>query len=289
MASILDMDLKPEDEKMLRETLETWKEEMAQHLEEENERKIQEKLEELEVAAAEYKEELKEEFADKLVVALDEMRDELRSEIIAEMVKSNPEIQILEKIKELVAPTLNEEYFQNVYADELISLKEQNDQLKEKIALDEGAKTLAELVAPYSRKTQNIIISLIKPGDAEAVTEQFYDIIENLEAINEEDKDEDETMEDEGDEEDKAEDKEEDKKPKKSDFEDEEEYKKALEKWTKDHEKKETKKDEKEEDDEDEEEDVTTESVVDKGILGLNEENKSKANSVRDRIMGLTK
>lgn len=289
MASILDMDLKPEDEKMLRETLETWKEEMAQHLEEENEKKVQEKLEELEVAAAEYKEELKEEFADKLVVALDEMRDIQRSDIISEMVKSNPEIQILEKIKELIAPTLNEEYFQNVYAEELITLKEQNDELKSRISLDEGAKTLAELVAPYSRKTQNIIISLIRPGDAEAVTEQFYDIIENLEAINEKEEEEDETMEDEDEDEVEKEDKDEDKKPKKADFDDEAEFKKALKAWEKKHEKDETKKEEKDEDDEDEEE-VKMESTVDKGILGLDENVKhTSGNSVRDRIMGLTK
>jgi rubrerythrin len=175
-----------------------------------------------------------------------------------------------------------------VYAEELIALKEQNDELKSKIALDEGAKTLAELVAPYSRKTQNIIISLVRPGDAEAVTEQFYDIIENLEAINEEDKDEDETMEDEGDTEDKAEDKDEDKKPKKADFEDEAEFKKALKAWEKKHEKDETDKEETEEDDEADEE-VKTESTVDSGVKGLDEDVKGSGNAFRDRIKGLTK
>lgn len=291
MAGILDMDLSPEDEKMLRESLEAWKEETYIHLEEETNKKLEEKLEELEVANVEFREQLKEEFADKLVGALDEMRDEIRTEVVSEMVKSNPEIKILEQIKELVAPTLNEEYFQNVYAEELIALKEENDNLKERISLEEGAKALAELVAPYEKKTQNVIISLIRPGDAESITEQFYEIIENLEAIYEEDEeDEDEDEEDEN--EDEGEDEgEKPVKPKKSDFEEDDEYEeamkdyeKALKKWEKEQE---DKKDEK--DDESEDEGETSESTIDKGVLGLDEDFAEEApkNDLKDRIKNL--
>jgi len=286
MAGILDMDLDQEGEKLLRESMETWKEETYLHLEEEANKKVEEKLEELEVANVEYKEQLKEEFSDKLVVALDEMRDEIRADVIAEMVKSNPEIKILEQIKELIAPTLNEEYFQNAYADEIITLKEENDSLKERISLEEGAKTLAELLTPYSKKTQNIIISLVKPGDAESITEQFYDIIENLEAIYEEDSEED--VEDEEDTEEDDEDSEEEK-PKKADFEDEEEFKKALKAW----EKKQEKKDEEDTEEDDEDEDETkSESTIDKGVLGLDEgfaDDEAPRNKLRDRINGLTR
>lgn len=285
MPGILDMDLDQESEKLLRESMESWKEEAYIHLEEEANKKLEEKLEELEVANVEYKEQLKEEFADKLVVALDEMRDEIRADVIAEMVKSNPEIKILEQIKELIAPTLNEEYFQNAYADELITLKEENDALKEKVALEEGAKTLAELLSPYGKKTQNIIISLVKPGDAESITEQFYDIIENLEAVYESDDEEDDEEEDDEDMEDDDED--EDEKPKKADFDDEEEFEKALKAWEKKQEEK--KKDDEEDDEEDDE---TSESVIDKGILGLDEsfdDEEGAKNKLADRIRGLSK
>jgi hypothetical protein len=214
------------------------------------------------------------------------MRDEIRADVVAEMVKSNPEIKILEQIKELIAPTLNEEYFQNAYADELITLKEENDALKEKVSLEEGAKTFAELLTPYSKKTQNIIISLVKPGDAESITEQFYDIIENLEAIYEEEDEED--MENEED--DEGED-DEDEKPKKADFEDEEEFKKALKAWEKKQEEKDEDKD-KDKDSEEDEDETKSESTIDKGVLGLDEgfdDEDAPRNSLRDRINGLTR
>lgn len=293
MAGILDMDLDPENEKLLRETMETWKEETYLHLEEKANVKLEEKLEELEVANVEYKEQLKEEFADKLVVALDEMRDEIRADVITEMVKSNPEIRILEQIKELIAPTLNEEYFQNAYADELITLKEENDSLKEKINLEEGAKTLAELLTPYSKKTQNIIISLVKPGDAESITEQFYDIIENLEAIYEEDDAEEDDVEDDAEEGDDEGDDEKPVKPKKEDFDDEDEfdeamkdYEKELKAWEK------KQKDGEDDDDSEDDDEMKGESTIDKGVLGLDEDfgsNELPKNSLKDRIKGLTK
>jgi len=187
---ILNMELSEDDESLLRESLVTWKEGVYADLLEKVEEVKAAKIEELEEANAQYQSELKESFAHKMVMALDEMRSELRAEVISEMVASNPEIQILEKIKELIAPTLNEEYYGNVYAEEL--------------AIDEGASTLAELISPYSEKTQNIILALIKEGNAEEVTEQFYELIESLGAIEEsddedmdEDMDEDEEEDDE--------------------------------------------------------------------------------------------
>ncbi len=201
---ILNMELSEDDESLLRESLVTWKEGVYADLLEKVEEVKAAKIEELEEANAQYQSELKESFAHKMVMALDEMRSELRAEVISEMVASNPEIQILEKIKELIAPTLNEEYYGNVYAEELATLREENDSLKEELAIDEGASTLAELISPYSEKTQNIILALIKEGNAEEVTEQFYELIESLGAIEEsddedmdEDMDEDEEEDDE--------------------------------------------------------------------------------------------
>ena len=144
------------------------------------------------------KNEVKEEFAQKMVNALDEMRSEIRAEVLSEMIESNPELQVLEKIKELVAPTLNEEYFGNIYAEEIQTLRESNMKLEEATLLEEGAETLAGLIAPYSERTQNIILAMIKEGNSEEITEQFYELIESLkeaeddEEIDDEDEDDDE-------------------------------------------------------------------------------------------------
>jgi hypothetical protein len=199
---ILNMELSQEDENLLRESLITWKEGVYADLLEQVEEVKSAKIEELEAANIQYQSELKESFAHKMVMALDEMRPDIRAEVISEMILSNPELQILEKIKELVAPTLNEEYQANIYTEEIVALKEENDYLKQQAAIDEGASTLAELIGPYSEKTQNIILAMVKEGNSEEVTEQFYELIESLGAINENDDDLDEEEEEEEEEED---------------------------------------------------------------------------------------
>jgi hypothetical protein len=210
MENILDRDLSDTEEATIREALENWREEVYNQLLEEVEQLKEAKLEELEEANIEFKERLKEEYAEKMLTALDELKEEIRAEVVSEVYESNPELQLLEKIKELVAPTLNEEYLGNIYAQELQTLREENEALRERQRLEEGAKTLADLIAPYSAKTQNIILSLIKEGGPEDVTEQFYNLIENLESIDEEEDEEDEEdqyeeTEDEEDEEDEEE------------------------------------------------------------------------------------
>ena len=292
--NILDKDLSLEEEQVLRKSLEAWKEETYASLMEEVSNAKEAKIEELEESNLSFREELKEEYANKLITALHEMRDELKSEVLAEMVENNPELQILEKIKELVAPVISEDYYENTYAETIISLKNQIEELEEDRNLEEGAKTLANLIAPYSDKTQKLILALIKEGGPEEVTDQFYTIIENLESVyEEEDKDEedDEESEEDDEEEEEEDDDDEPVKPKKSDFDDEDEYKKALKKWEKDHKKhesKESKKDEEEEndDEDDEEEDVKGESFIEKGLSGLAEET-GRGNKLRDAIKGM--
>jgi len=188
------------DEVLLRESLSTWKEEVYATLMEEVDELKSQKIEELEEANREYQSEVKEEFAQKMVDALDEMRSEIRAEVLSEMVESNPELQVLERIKELVAPTLNEDYFGNVYAEEIQTLREENEALNEAMLLEEGAETLANLIAPYSERTQNIILAMVKEGNAEEVTEQFYELIESLKEVeDDEDLDEDDEDSDEDD------------------------------------------------------------------------------------------
>ncbi len=258
---ILNEELSPEAESLLREKLETWKEEVTASLMEEVEEEKEKMIQELEEANLEYREKLKEEFAGKLLDALKEAKDVIRAEVLAETYENNPELQVLESIKELIAPTLDEDYLGNAYANELQTLREKVEELEEEAKLNEGAKTLAELVAPYSEKTQNILISLINEGGPEEVTEQFYELIKNLEGLEESDDDEDfedeeEVIEDEDeDEEDYDDDDEED-----DDEEDEED----------------------EEADEDVEEDFDT--YIKEGVEGEEEEKKAPANTLRELI-----
>lgn len=294
MDGILDKELTIEEEKTLRESLENWKEETYASMLEEVENLKEQKIEELEEATISYKEELKEEFANKMITALNEMRDEIKAEVLAEMVESNPEIQVLEKIKEVVAPLLGEDYYANTYAESITTLQRRIDELEGDQELEEGAKTLAGLIAPYSDKTQKLILALIKEGGPEDVTEQFYTIVENLEDVfgeaeddevgeGEMDDEEDDKDEDEEDEPKKGKKKEKkegsEAKPKKSDFEDDEEYEKALKEWKKDQEKGEKGK----KDDDDEEDDEQSESFIDTGLSSLDED-VQKENSFRDSI-----
>ena len=186
MDNILEMDLSPEDGKLLKEALESWKEEVYASLLEKVEEAKERKLEELEEASIEYKEGLKKEYSDKMLKTLKEMEKEIRAKVVAEVVADNPEVQILEQIKELIAPTLNEDYAKNVYTEEIQTLREHVEILEARMELEEGARKLAELVSPYSKKTQNLIISLVNEGGPDTVTEQFYSIIESL-SMNEED------------------------------------------------------------------------------------------------------
>jgi len=176
----LNKELDLNEEEQIREHIKSWKEEVINELNEEFDNEKQKLIGVLEEENMKYQEELKEEFADKMMLALNEMRDEIKAEVISEMVSSNPELQILEKIKELVAPTLNESYGGNLYAEELALLREENLKIKREMSLEEGARTLAKLLSDYDKKTQRLIITLVNEGSAEEVTEQFYNIIESL-------------------------------------------------------------------------------------------------------------
>jgi hypothetical protein len=277
MDNILDKDLTLEEEQLLRKSLEAWKEETYASLMEEVSTAKESKIEELEEANIAYREELKEEYANKLITALHEMRDELKSEVLAEMVEGNPEIQVLEKVKELIAPLVSEEYYENTYAQTIVSLQKQIEELEEDRNLEEGAKTLANLIAPYSDKTQNLILALIKEGGPEEVTEQFYTIIENLESVYDEAKDEDEEEFD--DEEDDEEDDDEDLDDEEDDDDEKEDKKKKSKKSKK------SKKDEEKDDEEDKDDDeeMKSESFIEKGLSGLTEDTV-RGNALRKSI-----
>ena len=198
--NLLDEELDEASQKYIQESLEAWKESVTNQLVEQMEQEKQAKIEELEEENMAYREQLKEEFTEKMLDGLNELKESVRAEVTAEFIKNNPELKIFEQIKEIVAPVVSENYRDNAYEDTILKLSEEVETLRREQELQEGAKTLASLLAPYSEKTQKLMLSLVKEGSPDEVTEQFYNIYESLSGIFEEDSStdssEDETSED---------------------------------------------------------------------------------------------
>ena len=181
--NLLNEELDEASKKYIQETLEAWKEGVVEQLVKQVEQEKQAKLEELEEETAAYREQLKEEFTEKMLDGLNELKESIRAEVTAEVIKNNPELKIFEQVKEIVAPLVSENYRDNAYEDTITKLSEEVETLRREQELQEGAKTLAALLAPYSDKTQKLILSLIKEGSPEEVTEQFYNIYDSLSNI----------------------------------------------------------------------------------------------------------
>ena len=171
--NLLNEELDEESQKYIQETLEAWKESVTNQLVEQMEQEKQAKLEELEEENAAYREQLKEEFTEKMLDGLNELKESIRAEVTAGVIKNNPELKIFEQIKEIVAPLVSEGYRDNAYEDTIAKLSEENEALRREQELQEGAKTLASLLAPYSEKTQKLVVSLVKEGSPEEVGEYF--------------------------------------------------------------------------------------------------------------------
>ena len=187
--NLLDEELDEASQKYIQESLEAWKESVTNQLVEQMEHEKQAKIEELEEENAAYREQLKEEFTEKMLDGLNELKESIRAEVTAEVIKNNPELKIFEQVKEIVAPLVSENYRDNAYEDTILKLSEEVETLRREQELNEGSKTLASLLAPYSEKTQKLILSLVKEGSPDEVTEQFYNIYDSLSSVFEEDDD----------------------------------------------------------------------------------------------------
>jgi len=259
--SLLNEELDEESATYLKESINAWKEEMIAKLQEEVEQAKKDKIEELEEANIAYREELKEEYSDKLIAAINDLRESVKAEVTAEVIKNNPELKILEQVKELVAPLLNEDFREGAYSDTIAQLSEENEALRREQELTEGAQTLAELLAPYKEKTQKFVLSLIKEGSPEEVTEQFYTIMESMQEIFAEEDDEESDDEEDEDE----------KKSKKSGEEDDDE--------------------ESDDEDDEDEEDVKNESYIYEGFEGDDDDDfvGARKGSLKDIMTRYTK
>jgi len=181
--SLLNEELDEESATYIQESIENWKEGVMAQLQEEVERAKADKLEELEELNLRYREQLAEEYSDKLTTALAELKESVKADATASVLKNNPELKILEQIKDLVAPLLDENFRENSYSDTIAQLAEENAALRREQEITEGAQVLAELLAPYADTTQKLVLSMIKEGSPEEVTEQFYSIMESLQDV----------------------------------------------------------------------------------------------------------
>ena len=270
--NLLDNSLDEASQKYIQEALENWKESVSNQLIEQMEEVKAAKIEELEEENQKYREQLREEYADKMMAGLSDLKEKMKAEITAKVVKDNPELKILEQIKEAVAPLLNEEYRDVTYSNSLAALSEEVEELRREKALAEGKETLTDLLAPYSDKTKRMVSALIKEGTSDEVTENFYNLVENLpELFEEENKDEDDDEEDyEDDDQNDDENKDDDEDGEEDDEEDDDKKKKGKKS---------------EEDDEDKvnSESVNDDSYITEGLQGA-EETKTEENAFKKML-----
>lgn len=177
---ILKLELSEEVAGKLTEALVAWKEDYAARIEETNNEVLEAKIQELEEMNEMWREGIAEEYSDKLIDALDEMRGEVKANVLAEYVETDPTYQVMEEIKRLVAPSINEEYIGNVYGEELVTLRGQVKSFQIEKELAEGARVKAELLESYSEKLRPLLSTLIGEGTAEEVENKFFEIIESI-------------------------------------------------------------------------------------------------------------
>lgn len=267
--NLLDNSLDEASQKYIQEALEGWKESVTNQLVEQMEEVKAAKLEEIEEENQKYRAALREEYADKMMAGLNEIKGKLKAEVTAKVVKDNPELKILEQIKEIVAPLLNEEYRDSTYSNTIAELTEELETLRKEKEITEGKITLENLLAPYTDKTKRMVSALIEEGNSDEVTEKFYNLIENLPEIFEaEDEETDDESEDDSEDEDSEEDKKKKGKKSKKDDEDDED-------------------DESEDDSEDETENESFEedSYITEGYEGDDSEEEQPADNAFKRMM----
>jgi len=188
---ILKLELSEEVATNLTEALVAWKEDYAAKIEEGNNEVLENKLLELEEMNEMWREGIAEEYSDKLIDAINEMRGEVKANVLAEYVETDPTYQVMEEIRRLVAPSINEEYISNVYGKELVTLRGQVKGFHLEKELTEGRKVKEELLENYSEKLRPLLSSLIGEGTAEEVENKFFEIIESISEGDEPEDDED--------------------------------------------------------------------------------------------------
>ena len=188
---ILNLELSEEVAGKLAEALTAWKEDYAATIEETNNEVLEAKIQELEEMNEMWREGVAEEYSDKLIDALNEMRGEVKANVLAEYVETDPTYKVMEEIKRLVAPSINEEYIGNVYGKELVTLREQVRTFQEEKLQQKAPELKLNCLKVIQKKLRPLLSTLIGEGTAEEVENKFFEIIEFISEDDSPDDDED--------------------------------------------------------------------------------------------------
>jgi hypothetical protein len=175
----LNINLSEDDQKILLNILQEWKDKELEKMQLVLEQVKNEEITKINEHLTSYKEELKEEFIDKTNNIIESIKPKIRKEILLEMNETNPDIIVVNKIKDLVYPLVNESGTK--YVNEITLLKNELNEMKKQQSLLEGAKKKQELLKGYSEKTRFILDKMIPEGTVEEVTEGFFNVIEGFE------------------------------------------------------------------------------------------------------------
>lgn len=177
-----NIELSDEDQKELREQLETWKQGVIDKVEEELTLKYEEMestlKEEYTTLVGDIREKMKKVFTKRFVTALKEMYEQIKAEVLAESYDT-PEMKVLDTIKTLVYPLIDGTEAER-YASEFVKMAEMNEELQEELEVTKGRKKLMELVENLSEEVKKVVVSLIGEGTEEEVVERFAAIKEAL-------------------------------------------------------------------------------------------------------------
>lgn len=187
--NILEIELNEEQTQELLETLQNWKEEQLAEMEDQLAVALDSKKEELEEENEIWKEEYANNLTDKFFNLLEEVSGEVKASLVAESIAADPIHKVMEEIKRLVAPLMDEEYVGNTYLEEIKHLRETVKTFQEEKDISEGAETLDNLLEGYSKSTQVVLRKIIGEGTAEEVEDKFYEIIESFDEESEDGED----------------------------------------------------------------------------------------------------
>lgn len=183
--NILDMDLTPEDKEAVANLFEEWRKEELDKMSVALNESKEEEIKKIEEGLISYKEAIEEEYVDKVNVIVESLKPQLKKQILVEMNETNPDLLVMEKIKEIMFPLVNEESGKT-YVNEISLLKKENEELKRQNELDEGEKKKGKLLEGYSAKTSKILDKMIGEGSATEITEKFYEVLESFDGFKEE-------------------------------------------------------------------------------------------------------
>lgn len=173
--TLKDINLNEDQRRELQDKLDAWKVAEKRKIEED----LTEKYEQMEAELKEEYEDLVEEikanmkkvYTKRFTNALKEMYEEIKAEVMVEALNA-PESKVLEEIKSLVYPLINEATAKR-HADEFKKLAAMYENNLEELELLKGANKKARLLESLSPDVRRVVDKLLAEGTEEEIVEKF--------------------------------------------------------------------------------------------------------------------